>query len=274
MKFSSLINMALAASQTAFAAVGTSWGFTGNPRGGLRDITFPFRMEGASHKTGYFFAQQFDFQGGNSIALCGVRTQPNGPGGRSVVRADFSTYQAGSTTEDRNCRGDVDGGPGVSCSVAFYSDYATIFNILIENVSGTTWKATVINTSTGRDIRIGTWTLPSSTGGINSNNEANLGLVQYSPWNTGRHYCGKGTLPRTTVTMYNPFSRTSGAGNGILNQPFEIFDCVTAQGFSTQKVPNGWHIQCGYYSAPSRRSEALMLPDVAETVEEESRDSI
>ncbi|KAG6290232.1 hypothetical protein E4U46_001973 [Claviceps purpurea] len=267
MKFSSLINMALAASHTAFAAVGTSWRFTGKPKGGLRDITFPFRMEGATHKSGYFFAQQFDFQGLSSIALCGVKTQPNGPGGRSVVRAVFSTYQAGSTTEDGNCRGDVDGGPGVSCTVDFYGDYLSIFNIVIENVGGTTWKATAINTSTGRDIHIGTWTLPSSAGGINT---SQYGIVEYSPWNTGRHTCGNGNLPKTTVTMYNPFSRTRGAGNGILNQPFEYFDCIKKIGFSTQKVPNGWHIQCGFYSAPSRRSEALMLPDSAETAEEET----
>ncbi|KAG5954851.1 hypothetical protein E4U58_007436 [Claviceps cyperi] len=192
--------MALAASRSAFAAVGTSWRFTGKPKSGLGDITFPFRMEGATHKSGSLFAQQFDFQGPSSIALCGVKTQPKGPGGRSVVRAVFSTYQAGSTTDDGNCRGDVDGGPGVSCTVDFYGDYAAIFNIEVENVGGTTLKATAINISTGRDIHIGTWTLPSTVGGVN---KKQYGIVEYSLWNTGRRTCGKGDLPKTTVTMYN-----------------------------------------------------------------------
>ncbi|KAG5964634.1 hypothetical protein E4U56_002114 [Claviceps arundinis] len=241
MKFSSLISMALAASPTAFAAIGNSWNFTGKPKGGLRDITFPFRMEGATHKEGYFFAQQFSFQGLRSESVCGVKTQPNADGGRSVIRAVFSTYQPGATTQDSNCRDGLDGGPGVSCSVAFYSDYLAILNIVIENVSGTTWKATVVNTSTGRDIHIGTWTLPSPAGGILSKQ---YGFVEYTPWNSGRHLCGN--LPRTSVTMYNPFSKTRGAGTGIINAPYEYLDCVKFMGFSSEKVPHGYQIQCGF----------------------------
>ncbi|KAG6019064.1 hypothetical protein E4U19_007631 [Claviceps sp. Clav32 group G5] len=259
MKFYSLITTALAASQTAFAAIGNSWKFTGNPKGGLRDITFPFRMEGAAHKSGYFFAQQFKFQGINSISFCGFKTQPNGPGGRSVLRAVFTTFQAGATTEDSHCRGDADGGPGVSCSIDFYGDYFAIFNIMIENVGGTTWKATAINTSTGVEIHIGTWTLPSVAGGIVNNQ---VGFIEYSPWNSGRHHCAN--LPRTTVSMFNPFSRTIGSGNGTILAPYQYGDCIGKIAFLSQRVPNGYHIQCGFYSAPSRRSEGLMLSDAAE----------
>ncbi|KAG6175192.1 hypothetical protein E4U27_006282 [Claviceps purpurea] len=262
MKFSSLISMALAASQTAFAAIGNSWQFSGKPKGGLRDITFPFRMEGATHKEGYFFAQQFSFQGLHSESVCGLKTQANrsnGLGSRSVVRAVFSTYQPGATTEDNQCHDGVDGGPGVTCTVDFYGDYVAIYNIVIENVGGTTWKATAINTSTGKDAHIGTWTLPSSAGGITSKQ---YGFIEYTPWNSGRHLCDN--LPRTAATMYNPSSRTPGAGTGILNPPYEYLDCVKIMGFSTQKVPNGYHVQCGFHSAPSRRSESLMLPDAAE----------
>ncbi|KAG6043113.1 hypothetical protein E4U39_005020 [Claviceps sp. Clav50 group G5] len=241
MKFFSLISMALAASQTAFAAIGNSWQFTGKPKGGLRDITFPFRMEGATHTEGYFFAQQFSFQGLHSESVCGVKTQPNGPGGRSVIRTVFSTYQPGATTEDSHCRDGVDGGPGVSCTMDFYGDYYAIYNIVIENVGGTTWNATAINTSTGVEIHIGSWTLPSSAGGIDSKQ---YGFVEYTPWNSGRHLCDN--LPRTAATMYNPFSRTRGAGTGIVNTPYEYLDCVKIMRFSTTKVPNGYHIQCGF----------------------------
>ncbi|KAG6056656.1 hypothetical protein E4U17_002050 [Claviceps sp. LM77 group G4] len=242
MKFFSLITMALSASQTAFAAIGNSWKFTGKPKGGLRDITFPFRMEGATHKEGYFFAQQFSFQGLHSESVCGVKTLPNVGAGRSVIRAVFSTYQPGATTEDSNCRDGVDGGPGVSCTMDFYGDYSAIFDIVIENVGGTTWNATAMNTSTGREIHVGSWTLPSSAGGIESKQ---YGFVEYTPWNSGRHFCDN--LPRTAATMYNPFSRTRGAGTGILNAPYEYLDCVKYMGFSTAKVANGYHIQCGFH---------------------------
>ncbi|KAG6103495.1 hypothetical protein E4U14_006223 [Claviceps sp. LM454 group G7] len=242
MKFSSMINMALAASPTAFAAIGNSWNFTGSPKGGLQDITFPFKMEGATHNEGYYFAQQFSFQGLHSESVCGLKTQPNADGGRSVIRAVFSTYQPGATTQDSNCRNGVDGGPGVSCSVDFLNDYAPIFNIAIENVGGTTWKGTVINTSTGRYIPIGTWTLPSSGGGINSKQ---YGFIEYTPWNSGRHLCDN--LPRTAVTMYDPFSRTRGAGIGTLNPPYEYLDCVNIMQFSVKKVPHGYHVRCGFH---------------------------
>ncbi|KAG6024835.1 hypothetical protein E4U40_003013 [Claviceps sp. LM458 group G5] len=155
MKLVSLSFMALAASQTAFALVGNYWGFSGNPFGGLRDVTFPFKMDGAAHKSGYYFAQQFNFQGIREVGYCGIQNRPNSTSGKSIVHAVFSTFQGNSTTQDRNCHMGADGGPGVSCAVDFPGSYNAVYNIVVEKVKGTTWKGTAINKSTPSPFTLG-----------------------------------------------------------------------------------------------------------------------
>ncbi|KAG6026331.1 hypothetical protein E4U19_002680 [Claviceps sp. Clav32 group G5] len=242
MKLVSLSFMALAASQTAFALVGNYWGFSGNPLGGLRDVTFPFKMDGAAHKSGYYFAQQFNFQGIREVGYCGIQNRPNSTSGKSIVHAVFSTFQGNSTTQDRNCHMGADGGPGVSCAVDFPGSYNAVYNIVVEKVKGTTWKGTAINKSTGQSFHIGSWTLPSTAGGINSDQ---VGFVEYYPWNSGRHQCRD--LPRTAVTMCDPYSKTPGAGTGRISTPYEYGeDCLGKVAFSTQKVANGYRIHCGF----------------------------
>ncbi|KAG6152109.1 hypothetical protein E4U37_004177 [Claviceps purpurea] len=241
MKLVSLSLMALAASQTAFALVGNGWKFSGNPSGGLRDVTFPFKMDGAAHKSGYYFAEQFNFQGISKVAYCGIQNRPNARG-KSIVHAVFSTFQGNSTTQDKNCHTGADGGPGVSCAVDFPGSYNAVYNIVVEHVRGTTWKGTAINTSTGESFHIGSWTLPSTAGGIKS---SQVGFVEYYPWNSQpSHQCRN--LPRTAVTMFDPYSKTPGAGTGRINKPYEYGDCVGKVAFSTQKVTNGYRIQCGF----------------------------
>ncbi|KAG6068324.1 hypothetical protein E4U32_001108 [Claviceps aff. humidiphila group G2b] len=240
MKLVSLSLMALAASQTAFALVGNDWEFSGNPSGGLRDVTFPFKMNGAAHNEGYYFAQQFDFQGISEVGYCGIQNRPNARG-KSIVHAVFSTFQGNSTTKDRNCHNGADDGPGVSCAVEFPGSYNAVYNIVVENVRGTTWKGTAINNSTGESFHIGSWTLPSTAGGIRSDQE---GFVEYYLWPSG-HKCRD--LPRTSVTMFNPYSKTPGAGTGRIRKPYEYGEeCVGKVAFSTQKVTNGYRIQCGF----------------------------
>ncbi|KAG6016681.1 hypothetical protein E4U54_000670 [Claviceps lovelessii] len=239
MKFS-LTTLALAAPQFALALVGNGWTFSGTPAGGLKDVTFPFKMYGAAHKSGYYFAQQFNFNGISEVGYCGIQNRPN-QGGKSVVHAVFSTFQGGSTTNDPNCHYGADGGPGVSCAVDFEGDYSAIYNIVVQHVAKTTWKGTAVNTATGKSVHIGTFTLPSSAGGIRS---SQVGFVEYYPWNAGTHQCKD--LPKTSVVMYNPFSSTPGAGVGRIQKPYEYGDCVGHVAFATSAVTNGYDITCGF----------------------------
>ncbi|KAG5964629.1 hypothetical protein E4U56_002109 [Claviceps arundinis] len=245
MKLVSLSLIALAASQTAVAFIAkNTWKFSGNPSGGLRDVTFPFKMAGAAHKSGYYFAQQFNFQNISRVGYCGIQSRPNGTGGKSIVHAVFSTFQGNSTTQHSKCHMGADGSPaGVSCAVEFPGSYDAVYNVVVEHVQGTTWKGTAINNSTGESFHIGSWTLPSTAGGIKSNQ---LGFVEYYPWNSRHHGHECHDLPRTAVTMFDPYSKTPGAGTGRTNKPYESGDCVGKVAFSTEKVANGYGVQCGF----------------------------
>ncbi|CCE33478.1 uncharacterized protein CPUR_07403 [Claviceps purpurea 20.1] len=232
--------MALAASQTASALVGNYWTFSGNPPGGLRNVTFPFKMDGASHESGYHYAQKFNFEGIRKVGYCGIQNRPS-RGNRSIVHALFSTSQGGATSRDKNCFPGANGGPGVSCTVDFYGSYDIVYNIVVENVQNTTWVGRAVNNSTGKSVHIGSWTLPPASGGIRPNQ---VGLVEYYPWRSNRHKCH--SLPKTAVTMYDPFSVTPGAGTGSVQKPHEYGGCIGKVAFSTEKIGNGYRIQCGF----------------------------
>ncbi|TWU71211.1 hypothetical protein ED733_002901 [Metarhizium rileyi] len=239
MKYS-LISAAVLAPQLGFALVGNTWSFSGKPAGGLKDVTFGFNMAGASHKSGYYVAQQFKFQGITSVGYCGVQNRPNAKG-KSVVHAAFSSFQKGATSKDPNCSDGADGGAGVSCSVDFNGDYAATYNIVVKRTTGRTWTGTIVNTATGQQTHIGTYTLPSGAGGIEP---SQMGFVEYYPWNSGSHKCSD--LPKIGVTMYKPTSKTAGAGTGSIGKPYEYGDCVGKVDFSTAQVSNGYKIDVGF----------------------------
>ncbi|KAH0593918.1 hypothetical protein MHUMG1_08240 [Metarhizium humberi] len=239
MKYS-LATLAVLAPQLGLALVGNGWSFSGKPAGGLKDVTFPFNMAGAAHTSGYYFAQQFKFNGIPDVGYCGIQNRPN-KNGKSIVHGVFSSFQKGTTTSDPNCHPGADGGPGVSCAVDFEGDYSATYNIVVENESGTKWKGTAVNAATGKSVHIGSWTLPSGARGIES---SQLGFVEYYPWNSGTHKCTD--LPKTSVTMYNPTSKTAGAGKGTIGKPYEYGDCVGKVQFSTVSVPDGWKITVGF----------------------------
>lgn len=239
MKYS-LTTVAAFAPQLGFALVGNSWSFSGSPSGGLKDITFPFNMAGASHTSGYYFAQQYNFQNVENVGYCGIQNRENS-GGKSVVHAVFSSFQAGTTSDDANCHDGADGGSGVSCAVEINGDYSSTYNLVIENTSGTTWTGTIVDTSTGAKTRVGTYTLPSGAGGIKS---SQVGFVEYYPWNSGSHQCSD--LPKTEVTMYDPTSNTSGAGSGTMGKPYEYGDCVGKVDYSASQVSGGYKIDVGF----------------------------
>ncbi|OAA51781.1 hypothetical protein NOR_00374 [Metarhizium rileyi] len=236
----SLITLAFLAPELGLAA-GNTWSFSGNPAGGLKDVTFPFNMAGATHTSTYYFAEQFNFEGVEHVGYCGIQNRPK-KDGKSIVHAVFSSFQGGTTTSDPNCHIGADGGPGVSCAVAFPGDYRVTYNIVVQNVGGTKWKGTAVNTATGQSFHIGSWTLPAGAKGIQNNQ---MGFVEYYPANSASDFkCSD--LPKTSVTFYNPTSRTAGAGTGTVQKPYEYGECVGKSGFSTSRVRGGWKINFGF----------------------------
>ncbi|KIM79099.1 hypothetical protein PILCRDRAFT_98226 [Piloderma croceum F 1598] len=217
--------------------VGISWSVTNVPASGLTTITFPFSIADSPHQTGYFFAQQFNFNGQSDVGYTGLQPRPDS-GGKPVIHAAFSSFIDGTTTADSNCTPGADGGPGVSCAVEFSAPYQDGYQLVVRNTGGTTWDGTVVDTTTGSSVHIGSWTLPSGTGGIKG---SQVGFVEYYPWNSGTHTCS--SLPFTSVTFGVP---TTGGAIGSLGNAYEYGDCVGKVAFKSQRTSQGVQVQVGF----------------------------
>ncbi|KAG9325103.1 hypothetical protein KVV02_006765 [Mortierella alpina] len=241
MKLTTAAVLASCAPSLGFALVGIAWSITNVPGSGLTDITFPFSIANAPRKNGYYFAQQFSFNGQSDVGYTGLQPRPDA-NGRPVIHAFFSSSVAGTTTIDKNCSHGADGGQGVSCAIEFNAPYANSYELEIRMTQGTTWQGTVVNTTTGRRVLIGTWTLPAGTGGIKG---SETGFMEYFPWNDGRpHSCN--TLPNTSVVFGIPTTTTKGVTGG-LRDAYEYGNCVGKVAFKSQRTSNrGVEISVGF----------------------------
>lgn len=187
-------------------------------------------MANATHASGYYYDMQFGFQGIGDICYTGLQPRPDALG-QSVVHAVFSNFVPGTTTLDVNCFLGADGGPGVSCSVDVVSSYAHTYNMVVQNIGGTTWQGTLVDTVTGVRTHIGTWTLPSGAAGLSSGKS---GFIEYYPWNEGQsHPCS--TLPWTKVFFGVPKTSAAGAVPN-LGGAYEYGNCVGQVNFQTSKT--------------------------------------
>ncbi|KAK1225042.1 hypothetical protein PQX77_012020, partial [Marasmius sp. AFHP31] len=186
-------------------------------------------MANAAHVSGYYYAMQYNFVGLADVGYTGIQPRPDSSG-QSIVHGVFSSFVNGTTTKDSQCTNGADGGPGVSCSVEIPSPYADTYNFVVNNTGGTTWAGTMVDTATGKETHIGSWTLPSSAVGIKS---SQVGFIEYYLWNDGKnHPCD--TLPKTEVFFGTPTTKTSdstGQGN-LLSDAYENGDCIGQVNFS------------------------------------------
>ncbi|KAG0033534.1 hypothetical protein BGZ82_006075 [Podila clonocystis] len=168
-------SLALCAPSLAFALIGNDWAFDKAPSDGPSDITFSFNMAKAPHKSGFYFAQQFNFHNVAKVGYTGLQPRED-KNGASIVHAAFSSFQGGTTTKHPNCYVGADGGPGVSCAVDYAGDYSHTYNLVVENTEGTTWRGTLVDTVTRTSTVVGEWTLPSGAGKIVN---GQFGFVEY-----------------------------------------------------------------------------------------------
>ncbi|KAL0564486.1 hypothetical protein V5O48_017558 [Marasmius crinis-equi] len=242
--FSKLSAFALVALLPAYthALVGIDWSIDTIPSTGLKDITFPINMANAAHESGYYHAMQYGFVGLNDIGYTGIQPRPDNSAGQSVVHGVFSSFAAGTTTNDSQCTPGADGGPGVSCAVEIPSPYADTYNFVVTNTGGTTWAGTMVNTATGTQTHIGSWTLPSGSGGIQS---SQVGFVEYYPWNSGEppNHCQM--LPKTEVFFGTPTTKTGVVSLAKLSDAYEYGDCVGQVNFSQVRTADGVSVKVG-----------------------------
>ena len=228
----------------AHALVAIGWSVANNPSSGVTDLIFPINMANATHKSGYYYAMQFGWYGASSIGYTGLQPRPD-KNGNSVVHAAFSSFVAGTTSDDSDrCKPGADGGEGYSCSVEFQSSYSHTYDILVENTSGTTWVGTAIDTVSGVRTHIGSWTLPAGATGIKS---SQVGFIEYYKWNDGKdHPCD--TLPWTQVFFGTPTTSTSSA-TPSLGTPYEYGNCKGKVDFERVKLSDGWLVTVGFHDA-------------------------
>ncbi|KAF9162096.1 hypothetical protein DFQ26_003870 [Actinomortierella ambigua] len=216
-----------------------TWDFDQIPPTGLRDITFPINVANAAHKRGFYFAQQFNFQNIPHMGYTGLQPQAD-DNGNSVIRGVFSSFQNGTTTSHPNCGPGADGGPGVSCGLIFPVDYSHTLNMVVENIGGTTWRGTAVDTVTNVTTEIGVWTLPPESGAIVN---GQMEFIEYFLGVQGN--CS--ALPFVEVTLFNPTSKTVGASGGNITSVYEQpGDCVSKFNFSDTLVPGGHDIKIGF----------------------------
>lgn len=231
----------LTSAGSAMALVGTQWSATNVPSTGLTNITFPMGIIEADHISGFYFAQQFSFVGTSDVGYVGLEPRPD-QNGWPVLHAVFSSFIKGSTTTDPNCTPGADGGPGVSCGVDFNAPYSRTFQLEVTRTSGTTWVSTVVDTITGARVHIGSWTLPTGTGGI-KNTQA--GFIEWYPWNNGEppNHCAR--LPYAQVFFGTPTTTQPGSV-GTQGLAYEYGDCVGQVAFHTVRVNGGVVASLGF----------------------------
>ncbi|KAG0046164.1 hypothetical protein BGZ83_008638 [Gryganskiella cystojenkinii] len=227
----------------ALALVGVDWKFAKFPKDGVDDVTFPFNMANAPHKSGFYFAQEYTFHNVAKLAYCGVQPRPNDAKGKEIVHGVFSTFQGGSTSSHKNCHYGADSGPGVSCAVEIQGDYSHTYNVAIKNIGDTTWRGTLVDAVTGNATIIGEWTLPTGAGKISN---GYMGFIEYYTWNGQEsHTCA--SLPYAEASFFDPTSTTPGASGGSIVKAYEYGDCVGHAGYVATKVPGGYDIKVGVH---------------------------
>ena len=218
------------------------WDIAGPPQ--VADITFPINIADTPHKHGYYFAQQFRFYEAGP-GYTGLQPQNDAKDGTSTIRAVFSNFINGSTTDDPDyCHPGADGGPGISCGVIFEGTYAHTYNLEVLNTKGTTWNGTAVDTVTGKRFHIGSYTLPAHALHIEG---FEAGFVEYF---VSTPPCKD--LPYTSVAFGVP--TTKSGGKGSLQSPEEREACAGMQNFHFVKTAEWVNISAGFLAkAPDVR---------------------
>ncbi|GJN73895.1 hypothetical protein PLIIFM63780_007965 [Purpureocillium lilacinum] len=221
------------------------WSFDEFPDDGLTDINFPIRLDHAPHEEGYFFAQQIEFSNSENRSIVGLQPRPDNDDGESTIHAVFASFQDQTTTEHSNCHYAADGDTGVWCAVDVDHDYGRTYYLVVENSQpgSETWKGSIQEPVTGLNVVIGEWTLPPGTGHIT--NLENYGFIEYYPWHD-RPSPSCDVLPRTEVSFFSPSSKTKGATDGFIAEPFEFGDCIGKEGFAVEEIADGWKVGVGF----------------------------
>ncbi|KAB8212790.1 hypothetical protein BDV33DRAFT_186140 [Aspergillus novoparasiticus] len=231
------------------------WNMHNVPEAGLGDIIFPMSIQKATHEEGWYFAQDFEFIGASDVGYTGLQPRPD-IGNETRLHAVFSSFVNGTTSKDPNCYDGADYGPGVSCAVDVSGKYSNMYHLRVQNTRDTTWNGTLIDTVTGIETHIGSYTLPTGSLGIKG---SQLGFVEWWPFNNGLPVtCG--SLNQTSVAFGIPTTSTEGAGPGSLEDPYEVYECAGKQNFKFKRVSDNVEVGVGFKTTTTLSESIFTIP--------------
>ncbi|WP_327358676.1 hypothetical protein [Streptomyces sp. NBC_01304] len=188
----------------------------GAPSQGLSSITYPIRVDSQPNASGYFFAQSFFFKGGQQ-AYTGLQPRPGGG------RAYFSVFGEGASTADANCAPGADGGPGVTCSTSYPYTVGRTYHLTVRGAGGSKWEGVVTDTVTGSTTHIGSWTISSGQGLLDTFS------IQFTEYYLSVANCD--ALPHAQAFFANP-KGNGGAYTGPFSSGLTLGTCKSKAGYT------------------------------------------
>ena len=210
-----------------------SWSISGAPSSGVTSLNFPITVNtGSAHVAGTYFAMQYGFTGQTDLGYTGLQPRPDS-GGSQRLHGVFSSFISGTTSTDANCSDGADGGAGVSCAVDFNAVYGHTFRITVAQAGTDTWSGTAVDTTTGAQIHIGTYKLPTGSGNLKA---SQVGFIEYYDVPS----CDQ--QQKYDVTFGAP---TSGSLSGTTTWSEEYGDCAGYGSTSVTTVGTGVRVTRG-----------------------------
>ncbi|MEY9886533.1 hypothetical protein ABIA31_000159 [Catenulispora sp. MAP5-51] len=217
-----------------------SWSLPGVPSGGVANITFPMTVnEATRHADGTYFAAQFNFTNAPDVGYMGLQPRPDA-NGQERLHAAFSSFNAGTTSDDPQCSNGADGGAGVSCATEFDAVYGDVYDLTVTQTGPDTWTGTATDTATGASAHIGTYTLPSGSGGLAGSQ------VGFTEDYLGVPSCAQS--PRIDVVFGDPTSTDAGGLTGTMQADYEYNGCLGQADYQAANSSDGAHVTRGFIS--------------------------
>lgn len=211
-------------------SAGCEWTIPNTPERGWDEITFKMRVVEAASESGWFFAYQWDFVGGNT-AYIGIQPRPNG-----MAETRFSVFGTGTRPVDTTqCAPGADGGNGVTCDKFTFELHRNLWYFLrIKRDRGTNiWRGTLWPLN-GTKHEIGAWEI-SHSGGFPG---YGFGFLERYRW------CPCDQLPRVVVDYGRPLHEPTWTAGRTFN-PHHDAGC-SGPDVNFVGTTHAEHIRIGY----------------------------
>ncbi|MGW1870883.1 hypothetical protein ACWCPS_35755 [Streptomyces mauvecolor] len=179
------------------------------PDAGLMKIGFPVTVIDRPDAAGYYWAQEFSFEGGHG-GYIGVASKNGG-------QVKFSAFGEGFTTDSSHCRAGADGGSGVSCNISYSIAKKVAYRLEIAEIGKNAWRGSIVDPRSGTVTEIGRWSAPDGSGLLKSKG---TGFVEYY---ASVSSCE--SIPYAKIYFGAPYTLKSRGGKGSVTGAYAYGRC-------------------------------------------------